>query len=244
MAQVLSSYGGAGRLSFIVSLLEPVFLILLLYVIRGVFKMGTTSFGTSLFLFMASGFLPFYLFLNISSRTRGGGRITARIPGLTSLDVTIAIVVLNSIVWISVIVAIFLGMWLSGIDQARPDSIVASITALLLLIVMGMGIGMINNVIIRYFQLWSLIYRIATRGLVFLSGVLFIVDLEPLWLRAWSVTNPLTHGIIWFRVGIYGNFPHNSLDRAYLMEWAIVVLFLGIVLDRASLRSRARSDLP
>jgi capsular polysaccharide transport system permease protein len=240
MGQVLSSYGRGGRLSFIISLLEPVVLILVVYLIRGMFRMGTTSFGTSLFLFMATGFLPFYLFLNISSRTRAASGRAARIPGLTSLDITIATTLLNSLVWITMIVAIFVGMWLYGIDQARPDSIVTSITPLLLLIVMGMGIGMINNVIARYFRLWIFIYRMATRGLVFLSGVFFIVDLQPLWLRVWTIANPLTHGIEWFRVGIYGHYPHNSLDRVYLMEWALITLFLGMVLDRAGIRAFAK----
>ncbi|WP_422012268.1 ABC transporter permease [Reyranella sp.] len=241
MAQLLSSYGRAGRLSFIMALLEPVLLILLLYVIRGIFRMGTASFGTSLFLFMASGFLPFYLFLHISSRTRTAGSAGARLPGLTSLDVTIAIILLNSLIWIGMTVAIFAGMWLYGIDQAWPDSIVEAITPLLLLIVMGMGIGMINNVIGRYFWAWLLIYRMATRGLIFLSGVFFIVDLQPLWMRAWMIPNPLTHGITWFRVGIYGNFPQNSLDRTYLLEWALIALFLGMVLDRAGMRAFAKT---
>lgn len=240
MGQVLSSYGRGGRVSFIISLLEPVLLILVLYLIRGMFRMGTTSFGTSLFLFMATGFLPFYLFLNVSSRTRAAGGRAARLPGLTSLDITIATTLLNTIVWITMIVVIFVGMWLYGIDQARPDSIVTSITPLFLLIVMGMGIGMINNVIARYFRFWIFIYRMATRGLVFLSGVFLIVDLQPLWMREWMIANPLTHGIEWFRVGIYGHYPHNSLDRVYLMEWALITLFLGMVLDRAGIRAFAK----
>lgn len=241
MTQIMSSYGRAGRLSFIVSLLEPIILVMLLYVIRGIFKAGTASFGTSLLLFLASGFMPYYLFLNISSRSRAAGRVIPRITGLTSLDFTIAIVLLNSIIWISMIAAMFTGMWLYGIDQARPDSIVTSITPLLLLIALAMGVGMLNNAIVRYFRFWLLIYRIGMRGLVFLSGVPFIVDLQPLWLREWSIANPLTHGIIWFRVGIYGNFPHNSLDRTYFLEWVVVVLFLGIVLDRATIRVFAKA---
>jgi capsular polysaccharide transport system permease protein len=134
------------------------------------------------------------------------------------------------------LILIFLGMWFYGIDDARPHSIVTCAVPVGLFIVLGFGIGMINNVICRFFPMWAMLYQILTRGLVFLSGVILIVDLSPLWLRKWIIANPLSHGIEWFRLGVYGNYPHNSLDRAYLVEWAIVALFLGFVLDRATMR--------
>ena len=95
---------------------------------------------------------------------------------------------------------------------------------------------MINNVINRFMSFWNRLFGILTRGMIFLSGVIMIVDLQPLWLRTWSIVNPLSHGIEWFRLGVYGRYPHNSLDKAYLIEWALVALFLGMVVDRAALR--------
>jgi len=152
------------------------------------------------------------------------------------LDVYIATVLLVTLINITMTLVIFYGMWLYGIDQARPVSIVTCAIPMGLLIVMGFGVGMINNVIIRYFPSWSMIYRILTRGLIFLSGVMLIVDLTPLWLRNIVILNPLAHAIEWFRLGVYGTYPHNTLDRAYLIEWAVIALFLGFVIDRAAMR--------
>lgn len=237
MILLWEQYSRGSKIGFLFSLLEPLILIGGLYLFRGLFKGDTANYGTSLFLFYASGFLPFYLFLRVSSRARStsvGPR--SRLPGVSSLDLYIAAVALNSLIWITMIVAIFLGMWLYGIERARPASIVDCSLPILLFIALGAGVGMINNVINRFFTFWNTFYGVLTRGLVFLSGVMFIVDLQPLWIRAWSEINPLSHGIEWFRLGVYGRYPINSLDIPYLVEWALIVLFLGFIVDRGALR--------
>lgn len=237
MIMLWGQYSRGSRIGFLFSLLEPLILICGLYIFRGMFKGNAANYGTSLFLFYASGFLPYYVFLRVSSRARStsvGPR--SRLPGVSSLDLYIAAVALNSLIWITMIVVIFLGMWLYGIERARPASIVDCTIPVLLFIALGTGVGMINNVVNRIFSFWNRVYGILTRGLVFLSGVIFIVDLQPLWMRAWSVANPLSHGIEWFRLGVYGQYPINSLDIPYLVEWALIVLFLGFIIDRGALR--------
>ena len=237
MIQVLSQYGRGSKVAFIMSLAEPLVLIGGVYLFRGVLRANTPNYGTSLFLFYASGFLPFYVFVITSVRARATStNPRARLPGHTALDIYIAAIALTSVIWITMIVAIFLCMWLYGIEQARPASIVDCALSILLLIVLGTGVGMINNVINRFMSFWNRLFGILTRGMIFLSGVIMIVDLQPLWLRTWSIVNPLSHGIEWFRLGVYGRYPHNSLDKAYLIEWALVALFLGMVVDRAALR--------
>ncbi|WP_422029433.1 ABC transporter permease [Reyranella sp.] len=242
MGLQLHRYGRGSRLGFILSVLEPLAVITAMYVIRGLFRGKEAVYGTSLFLFIASGVLPYFLFLRLSTRTRGtetGPR--SRLPGLSALDVYIATILVNALIWIFMIVAIFLGMWLYGIDQARPYSIATCAQPIVLLILFGMGVGMINNVITRYITAWNSIFAVLTRGLIFLSGVFFIVDIQPIRWRAWSILNPLSHGVEWFRLGVYGRYPHNSLDISYFVEWVLIALFIGLVVDRAALRTLDRN---
>jgi capsular polysaccharide transport system permease protein len=237
LPQLLSRQTRGSKVMFMVAVCEPLIVVTLLYAIRGLLKQNTPNYGTSLFLFYASGMLPFYLFMRVSTRTRTAlSKPNSLLPGISALDVYIATVVLVVLINITMMIVIFYGMWLYGIDQARPVSIVTCAIPVGLLIVMGFGIGMINNVVNRFFPLWSLLYRILTRGLIFLSGVMLIVDLTPLWLRNIVIMNPLAHAIEWFRLGVYGTYPHNTLDRAYLIEWAVIALFLGFVVDRAAIR--------
>ena len=240
MGQVLASYGSkGGRLGFILVLMEPLMMIVAVYLIKDVFRGFTGTYGTSAFLFLASGFLPYYLFMHLSSRSQKAGRKRSVFPRLSALDMYIATVLVNTITWLSMIVLAFWLMWLSGLAQARPASMVNWIAPLSLLIVLAVGIGMINAVVGRYFPLWLTIYGFATYGLVFISGVLHVIETQPMLLRLYSIYNPLQHGITWFRMGVYGEqYPHNFLDRDYLIKFALVALFVGFVLDRATIRRR------
>lgn len=237
VCHLLNSRARGSKLAMLLALLEPLVVIALLYFLRAIVREGVPRYGTSLLLFLCSGMLPFFMFIRISSHTRAinvGPR--HRLPGLSALDVYIANVIAHSIIWVTMTIVIFAAMWLYGIRQARPASIVDCAIPVLLLILLATGVGMINNVIVRYFSLWGVFYGVLMRGIIFASGVLVIVDLLPLSWRRWCIINPLSHAIEWFRVGVYGVYPHNSLDPAYLLEWTLVVLFLGFVIDRAALR--------
>jgi len=245
MCQILAGLSSRrNRPGMIWALAEPLIIISLIYAVRGLLKMRVPDYGTSLFLFFVTGFLPFYLFIRLSTRLRLVGRMGMgnRLPSLSSLDVFIANILVNALIWIVAIVVIFLGMWWVG-DINEINNIDVSVCAvpILLLIMLAMGIGMLNSAISRYLPFWPLFYSLATRGLLFLSGVLQIVDLQPLSIRQYSVLNPLSHAIEWFRLGIWERYPHNSLDKDYLITWVLVSLFLGVVVDRASLRALSRA---
>ena len=242
MVQVLDTYTRGNGLSLLLVLAEPIAAITMLYVLRGSFKGALPNYGTSLFLFYASGFLPFYLFIRVSSRARSSKLDPRwRPPGITVLDMYLATTALNALIWLAMTIVIFSGMFAYGISEARPASIVDCVIPLGLFVILGLGVGMLNNVLTRYFSMWSIIYAITMRGLIFFSGVLYVADLAPLWLRNWIVWNPLLHGIEWFRVGVYGRYPHLLLDKSYLVEFSLIALFLGMVVDRASVRALARA---
>ncbi len=130
----------------------------------------------------------------------------------------------------------FAGMWLYGLN-AIPEDPKACLLALGLLAVGGIGIGLINAAISRRFQLWPYIYGIPGRALLVLSGAYYIVDLLPLFFRNVVVWNPLAHGIEWFRLGLYGNYPVITLDREYFGVAMAVALLLGVAAHRATIRT-------
>lgn len=242
MCQVMLNFSRRNRLGLVWALVEPLVAVMLMYAIRGMLRTRAPNYGESLFLFYATGFLPFYLFLRLSTRIRLArmGQ-TKTLPGLSSLDEYFANILVNVTIYITMMVVVFLGMWWIGdIDEVGFIDISVCAVPILLLIGLAMGIGMLNAAISRYIPLWGIFYALATRGLVFLSGVMQIVDLQPLNLRQYSILNPLSHAIEWFRLGIWERYPHNSLDESYLITWVVVCLFLGIVVDRASLRTQAK----
>jgi len=241
MVQTFANLGQKNALGFVMTLAEPLIAIAIIYAIRGLLKNNNPNYGSSLFLFYATGFLPFYMFVRLSSRARNSGSGRGRLPGETALDAYIAATLIHSIIWVGMIIMLFLAMWwVSDIREISNIAISVVAPPMILLILLAMGIGMMNSAVTRYIPIWNTLYGIATRGLVFFSGVLHIVDLQPLWIRQYSIINPLSHAIEWIRLGIWERYPHNSLDKAYLIEWVLICLFLGMVIDRASLRTVGR----
>lgn len=240
MAQYLGQRARAGKLSTLFMLAEPLILILVLYLIRAVFRGALADYGTSTLLFYVTGLFPYFFFVRTSTLSRGAMNPRQPLPRIRSMDVFMAQVGANTLIWLVVLLGLHLGMWIYGIEQARPESVSTCATALFLLLMVAVGIGLLNSAIARFFPFWVTMYGILTRGLLFFSGVLHIADFYPLWLREWLVWNPILHGITWFRLGVYGRYPDYVLDEFYLVKCAIVLLFLGFVADRASLRYGGR----
>lgn len=237
MVRELNARSRTGKLSLLIMVAEPFILIVTFYLIRGLFRGMVQEYGESLFLFLASGLLPFYLFMRASIQVRRGQlKPGQRLPRIHSLDLFMAATAAHASVFVAVIGATFFGMWIYGIEQARPVSVVDCAGALFFLLILGAGLGLVHSVIARFFQAWPVIIGYATRGMIFLSGVIHIAAFYRPGVREWIAWNPILHGVDWFRLGVYGSYPVLLLDPFYLVKSAIIVLFIGIVADRATLR--------
>jgi capsular polysaccharide transport system permease protein len=241
MVEQMNRRTRSGRFGLVIMIAEPFALVLTFYWIHGMIKGVVQPYGESLFLFLVSGLLPFYLFMRTSIRGRVG-RVDSgrRLPRITSLDIFMAGAAAQTAIWIPVIGATFVGMWLYGIEQARPVSISDCVSALFFLALLGTGLGLINLVIGRFLPSWPIIIGLATRGMIFLSGVIHIPDFFYPSVRAWLAWNPILHGVDWFRLGVYGRYPILLLDQFYLVKCAVILVFIGLVADRATLRHGAR----
>lgn len=238
MAQELGSRFRTSRIGVVFVFIEPIALISALLLLRVYFRGRLPDYGTSTAVFYSSGVLPFYVFLRISMRTRGTRYDAAqRLPGVSSTDLAIASSLAEAALIFSIMVMWFTGMYFYGLDDALPVSPIDCLVPLLLLATLGMGIGLINSAIARRFALWNFVYARLTYGLMFMSGAFYVVDLLPLFIRNVIVWNPLVHGIEWFRLGLYGRYPVHTLDSDYLLGTTGVVLLVGVIAHRATLRT-------
>jgi capsular polysaccharide transport system permease protein len=205
---------------------------------RVVIRNQVPIYGDSTAVFVSSGILPFYVYLRVSMRTRGVRyNAASRVPGASSTDYAIASALAEVVVMVATMVMWFAAMWAYGLDSAEPASIVNCLEPLTFLILLGFGIGLVNSAISQRFSLWTHIYAYMTYGLMFMSGVFFVVDLVPPHIREFMIWNPIAHGIEWFRLGIYGQYLVHTLDREYLVGCSATALFLGFVAHRATLRT-------
>jgi capsular polysaccharide transport system permease protein len=226
------------RFGAFLALAEPILIIAAITAFRALFRGVLPQYGTSTVVFISSGIFPFYVFLRLSTRTRGA-RYDAvhRLPRATSTETLLAAIAAETALILTSLVLWFIGMWAFGLEEAKPEVPSDCVIALALLAVAGIGVGLVNAAISRRFPLWPFIYAIPSRALMILSGAYYIVDLLPLSFRNVVVWNPLAHGIEWFRLGLYGHYPVLTLDREYFVLGAVMALFLGIAAHRATIRS-------
>jgi capsular polysaccharide transport system permease protein len=69
--------------------------------------------------------------------------------------------------------------------------------------------------------------------LMLISGVIFPLSAIPYPWREWLMWNPVAHGIEGVRAGISPYYHHvPELNLNYLLGFALVLVFLGLVLQR------------
>ena len=228
---------GIGALT---SFAEPFLILVFLLIFRIWLRDTLPRFGLSAAVFYASGLLPYFLFQRLSARGRATKyEIGGQLPRITTTDQVIATLLLEICMYMTAFMLWFYGMWLYGLEEAKPWSVVDCLIPLCLLACLGIGAGLTSSAIAYFFPPWSYIWARVNRLLMFASGVLFIVDLMEYRIREFVVWNPLAHAIEWFRLGLYGSYPHSTLDKEYLIYWALGTLLTGIVCHAATLRRTA-----
>lgn len=216
---------------YIWAILEPLAAILFLSLGFSL-VMRSPSLGTSFLLFYASGYLPFGLYNILSNTTARAIRFSAgllKYPAVTWLDAVAARFILNSITQI-LIGALLIGGIMSLVDAHAVFSAGPVLEATALAMLLGLGVGMLNCVLLGLFPIWDTVWTILTRPLFLASGVIFIYeDLPPsaqdvLWY------NPLIHITGLFRTGIFPTYTAAYVTPLYVIMLSLTLLTLGLIL--------------
>jgi len=102
-----------------------------------------------------------------------------------------------------------------------------------------LGFGVVNGVIAGIFPLWLTGSVLFTIIMWVSSGVLFVPDALPETAQYWLSFNPMLVGIEWMRSAYYEGYGQGLLFKYYMVSFALVTLFLGLLLERL-LRKRIR----
>lgn len=226
------------RSGYLLSLGEPIFqYILMLSVFTAIQR--KPDFGTSLALFLATGIIPFFLFMHLSARISGAvrnGGLYKRVPTINYLDQAFAKGILELLTLVLFGSLVFCTLVFFDVP-AVPQAPVNLILAILAITALAFGVALFNGVLSSLFKLWASIYSIVSRSMIFFSGVFYIPATLPPQARYYLEFNPMLHGVEWFRHGVYGNYPVNSLDVPYLLGWVLGSWAMGLML-LAALKER------
>jgi capsular polysaccharide transport system permease protein len=233
MLRDIRSRRGRSAESFLLSLAEPIGQLLVVYFVFSVLN-RRPGYGDSLLLFLLTGVLPYFQFTHVVGRIMGAIRVALPmlpLGAVSVIDVAIAQFVLETLIVVGVGALLLVVFWMLGIDEAVPRDLPRIVLAVLATGLVAFGVGVFNASLVVFFVAYRLIWTLIARSLIFFSSVFFVVDALTPELRDILWWNPLLHGVTWFRTGIYGDYPADTLSVAYLVGFGLVALLLGLSME-------------
>lgn len=228
---------GRTRLGYLWVLIEPMSHAIGLSIVH--YTLGRRSpLGGSMGLFFMTGLLPFFLWSKVSHRlvsTFISDRPLLNVPVVTYLDIIFARALLEGATW--VVVSVILLSLLVGIGFADwPRDLESLCGAAGALFLLAVGVGTFNATLTALLHSWHNVFYIITRPLYLSSGIFYLVDQVPAPAQRFLVWNPLVHAIEWVRMSFYPAYMPVTLDRAYLVQFAVYAFVLGLVVERLARR--------
>ncbi len=240
MLRDIRSRRGRTAESFLLTLAEPVGQLTIVFLVFRALQRHP-DYGDDLLLFLLTGVLPYFLFTHVVSRIMGANRVALPMLPLGTvsvIDVAIAQLVLESLIVVAFGAAILLALWLSGVTTAVPYDPLQIVLAFLATAFAAFGIGLFNASAQAFMTAYRLLWTLIARSLLFFSSVFYVVETLPPVFREALWWNPLLHGVIWFRTGLYPDYPTVTLSQSYLIAFGLAATLMGLALE-AILRRRA-----
>jgi capsular polysaccharide transport system permease protein len=188
------------------------------------------SLGTNFAYFYATGFLPFFFYMQISQLMATSLRFSRPLleyPAVTFLDALVARFILNALTHMLVFVVVMAGIII--IYDLRPIlDWQAIFMAMAMIVALTIGVGVINCYLISMYQVWERVWSVINRPMFIISGVIFIPENVPERYRDLMMLNPLAHPISEMRKGFFPTYEASHVSTLYPFMVAMVLTVLGL----------------
>lgn len=234
---------GRLRLGYVWALIEPMLFVLVLTIIF-TYRRRFAPHGIPPVLFFLSGIMPFMLFRDQVSQAMNAIRPNRNLlafPQVQIFDLTAARSILEFATNLLALTILVGAIWLLEVVPINIQDLLGMLLSVCLLGLLGFGLGTLLSAIIPIFPvLQYLVQMILLRPLFFLSGVFFTVEMLPPQLREIALYNPILQLIELFRASFFREYHSNYVDMPYICAWIILVVFFGMLTQRALRRYAIR----
>ncbi|SMF57893.1 capsular polysaccharide transport system permease protein [Xaviernesmea oryzae] len=226
--EVASRYGRSPG-GYLWAFLQPIAFIVLMSFIMG--SLGRIpALGESFPLFYATGFLSFNFYKGMEGYLGSAVRANRPLmsyPTVAPIDAVMGRFILEGATSLVVAIVILGGAMLF---LRHPLHLLWTpmIEAIALAWTLALGVALMNIVLFFRFPLYEKAFGIVMRPLFLLSGVFYVPGEMPHPAREFLLDNPITHLIMLFRWGFYGERAAQGLDIWFLGEFALAMLFIGM----------------
>jgi len=236
MREMATTYGRSS-LGYLWAILEPIGAIAVLSLAFSI-ALSNPALGESFPLFYATGYIPFMMYNTMQNRVSAAVRENTQLlfyPRVTYMDAVIARFFLTYVTQLLVAVIVFsMIMALDGAGQHL--NIVPIFIALTIAAFVGLGIGVLNCVLIHLSPSWRQMWSIITRPIFLISCIFYLFDTMPTWVQDILWYNPIVHFIGQTRVGFYSVYEGDYISLLYPMIIGGLTLFFGLALLRRHAR--------
>lgn len=231
MLREMSTRYGRSPGGYLWAVLEPLGAILVLGMAFSL-VMRTPQLGNSFILFYATGYLPFNLYQNLSlmvARSIVFSKPLLKYPAVTWVDAILARFLLNLLTGVLVTYLLLTGI-LAISDTRTVIELGPVVEAMALAALMGLGVGVINCLLIGMIHVWDLVWSMATRPLFLASGIFFLYEDLPAFAQNILWFNPLIHIVALSRSGFYPMYSPQYVSVPYVLFFSLIPLALGLLL--------------
>jgi len=234
LREMSSTYGNSPG-GYVWAVLQPIGMIVVLsFGFSLLFR--TPSLGTSFILFYATGYLPYDMYTQLSQKVGTSikySRSMLTYPRVVWLDAILARFVLNFLTLLTVFCIVITGVLLivntPTIISLTPVLLGISIAALV-----GLGVGVMNCLLVGLFPVWGIIWKIATRPMFIASGVLFIYEDMGGLVQTILWWNPILHVTGLVRSGFYASYEASYVSLTYCFGLALTLICFGLLFLQAN----------
>jgi len=215
-------------------LAEPVLHIGFMAIIYGVIRVRAIG-NMDTALWITLGMLAFFLFRRTANQVThavGSNRPYFTYRQVKPFDPAISRAVLEAFLMTIVSTIILITAALLG-HNAIPGDALLALQAVLGLWLFGVGYGLVASVLMELVPETEHVLKITMMPLYLASGVIWPLASIPYPYRDVLMFNPIAHGLEFVRLG-FSPYYHTvpGLSMAYLYEWALASVFLGLMLYR------------
>jgi len=180
--------------------------------------------------FLATGFLAFFLWKNIVGKSIGAfssNQALFNYVQVKPIDTLITRFLIEILVSsMATLVFLALGLYFEFDVAVKDFSMV--ILSVIWLSIFGFAIGLFTAIVGTFYETFVKIVNVIMTPMMFTSALMYTVDSLPPVLREIILYNPLVHFIEMIHGNYFTVLDTQYIDYSYMFYWTFVPLFLGL----------------
>lgn len=225
---------GKTRIGYLWALFEPLAHMLIFAAIFS-FIGRSSPLGGSVAMLVLTGLFPYNLFSNLATQLMNAveaNKVLLSYPHVTPFDVMVSRAILEVATQVIVFSFVLLILAVQDLWDMNIGSVIDVIMVVLVGSLLGVGLGLMNAVLAFKFPSYANIFGMILRPLYFLSGIFFVVSYMSTDIQNIMYYNPIAHLIEWFRSAMYPGYESSFLDKQYILNFTLTVVFFGLLFLR------------